>query len=334
MNRKKIIIRTPNWLGDSIMSLKTIYNLMNFYKKSEIFILTKQGLKEFFRIFTPGLKILSCDFQDKKAKKKLIMQLKELKLDIGIIFPLSFSSAHIFKKAKIQKIVGFNSEIRGVFLTDKVPFKKNNFRSIHLSDRFTEIYSFLSGVNPEKLSNIYNIDSETSEECLKKFSLPDKRFFIISPGATYGPAKRWSFSNFIDVGKYIQKKYLFTPVLIGFSNEIEINTEIPESFINLIDKTNLEELIILTSESKFFITNDSGPMHIADALRIPLVAIFGSTSPTWTGPRGNKSRYVESNLDCKPCFRKKCKFNYICMHKITSNEVIIKVNELLEGKKL
>ena len=215
MDRKKVIIRTPNWLGDCVMSLKTIYNLINFYKESEIVILTKPQLKELFRIFTPGLKILTCDFQDKKAKKKLIKQLKELKFAIGIIFPLSFSSAYIFKRAKVKEIIGFNSETRGLFLTGKVPFNKSDFRSIHLSDRFLDIYSFLSRSKPEKLSDIYKIDFETTKEHLNKFELQNKKYFIISPGATYGPAKRWSFAKFIDVGKYIQEKfYIFYHLLV------------------------------------------------------------------------------------------------------------------------
>nr|MBP7652467.1 ADP-heptose--LPS heptosyltransferase [Candidatus Dependentiae bacterium] len=123
------------------------------------------------------------------------------------------------------------------------------------------------------------------------------------------------------------------PVLFGSKNEVSIGDNILRSvdrkinLINLIGKTSLQELFSSVKLCSFFLTNDSGPMHIAAALNIPMAAIFGSTNDITTGPFSLNSTIIKSNMECSPCISEKCKYGtYQCMKNITPEIVIKSLN--------
>lgn len=186
----------------------------------------------------------------------------------------------------------------------------------------------------------------------------------INPGATYGSAKRWFPERFAEVANWFVKDTGGSVVLFGGHSEVAIAEEICKysnklrvtsyereskeyseqnsslvtrhSLLNLAGKTNLRELIALTSECDVFVSNDSGPMHIAYAVKTPLVAIFGSTSPELTGPVGNGNMVIKSDIECSPCFERACKNrnnNMGCMYNVTSEDVFFAVNKILPTRK-
>jgi len=181
------------------------------------------------------------------------------------------------------------------------------------------------------LNTLPDIDEFVINNWLPK----DKKYFGINSGAAFGPAKRWRPDYFAKVINYISKKYDFIPVLFGAENERQIGAEILRNLddsikaINLIGKTSLQQLFSAIKQCKLFLTNDSGPMHIAAAFDIPLVAVFGSTNAKTTGPFSDYAVVIEANIECSPCIEKTCKFNtYQCMKVITPELVI----EALEKK--
>ncbi len=326
---KRIIIRTSNWLGDVIMNLNTIENIKQHFNNSTLTLLTPKNLEIIPRLFFPETEILSADFNSKTDMKRITREIKLNKYDLGIIFPLSFSSAYLFWKSNVKIRVGFNSELRGLFLNTKVPYSKKTFRECHLRKSFDLIFSNISKKDTVQYQLTPKLNGENIKNTLSKFNLVSKPYFILAPGATYGPAKRWNFNNFIDLANLIFSETGFTPVLTGLPNEIEITREIPDNYINLIGRTSLEELVYLTNESKLFISNDSGSMHIADALSKPLAVIFGSTNPSWTGPINKNSIVIKSDVACSPCYKKDCSFDFVCMNRINPDEVFEKIKKLL-----
>jgi len=167
----------------------------------------------------------------------------------------------------------------------------------------------------------------------KKFEKPTMG---INAGATYGSAKRWYPERFAEVAREFSSKYDI--IIFGGPNEVEMANEIESylvssnvtNYTNLAGKTNIKELCSLIGGCSLFVTNDSGPMHVAAAYQVPTVSIFGPTKHTETSQWMNeKSKIVRHDMECAPCMRRECPLgHHECMKSITADEVIRAVKEL------
>jgi heptosyltransferase-2 len=160
----------------------------------------------------------------------------------------------------------------------------------------------------------------------------------INPGATYGSSKRWLPERFAEVAGWFIKETRGSVVIFGGKEETplaeEIYKQVPMNKLLLAGKTSLRELIALISECDIFVTNDSGPMHVAYAVGTPLVAIFGSTSAELTGPVGEGHAVIKADLDCSPCFERSCDKDYLrCMFALTSEDVYENIRHLLPTRR-
>ncbi|RLA86406.1 MAG: lipopolysaccharide heptosyltransferase II [Deltaproteobacteria bacterium] len=155
-------------------------------------------------------------------------------------------------------------------------------------------------------------------------------------GANYGEAKCWPREKFAELGKLLIKDG-FEIILLGTQKEMrrnkEIATRISHRVTNLTGKTSLSELAALLTKISCLVTNDTGTMHLASALGTPVVAIFGSTDPNITGPRGERAKVIRHNLSCSPCFKRKCpEGHFECLKSISVDEVYSAVKELTDGR--
>jgi heptosyltransferase-2 len=159
----------------------------------------------------------------------------------------------------------------------------------------------------------------------------------INAGATYGSAKRWYPEKFAEVIKVLSKKY--SVILFGGAGEIEINSDIEQmadiKLQNLAGKTSIQELAENIAGLSLFITNDSGPMHIAGAFKIPTVAIFGSTNHIETNQwKNSRQEIVRKNIECSPCMKRECPLkHHDCMKNISASDVLNAVEKLFEDKR-
>ncbi|MBI4709857.1 MAG: lipopolysaccharide heptosyltransferase II [Nitrospirae bacterium] len=168
---------------------------------------------------------------------------------------------------------------------------------------------------------------------------------FINPGAAYGSAKRWMPEKFAGLIRRIIDELNGNVILFGSQSESAIVQEITSSItlpprrggpgwggrsLNLTGKTSLRQLAALISECDAFITNDSGPMHIASAMSVPLIAIFGSTDPDATGPLGARHKVISKQLSCSPCLKRKCPEEHLnCMEAINVDDVFNALTEIL-----
>lgn len=190
------------------------------------------------------------------------------------------------------------------------------------------------GANPEPTPSKLFVTPEEVETAKKKFGLDkiSNPFFGLNPGAEYGPAKRWPAEKFIVAAKEIQRKTNCVWILFGGKNDLPITKQIESAIcnsqsaiLNLAGKTSLRELMSLLKLCRVLLTNDTGPMHVAAALGIPVVAIFGSTSPELTGPiSSNVTRHfiLKSEAPCSPCFLRECPIDFRCMNGINVERVV------------
>jgi heptosyltransferase II len=156
----------------------------------------------------------------------------------------------------------------------------------------------------------------------------------INPGATYGSAKRWYPEKFADVARAFSQTYQI--VIFGGPSEVEMANDIESrlkgiTLSNMAGKTSIEELCAMIGGLDLFITNDSGPMHVAAAYQVPTVAIFGPTRHLETSQwKNTKSVIVRHDMECAPCMKRECPLgHHECMKNITSNEVIAAARSLI-----
>ncbi|MDD3466166.1 MAG: lipopolysaccharide heptosyltransferase II [Campylobacterales bacterium] len=322
----KILVRLPNWLGDAVMATPVLESLKASYPDA---LFTLMGTPVALSLFEGDERVgrLVVD-ESKKAKSRLLwlyQKAKELgSFDMAITLQNSLLSALFlfFTGSKVR--IGYAREFRSLFLTNA---PKEN-KKIHQVLRYLELVRPFCAAVTEKL----HISSNATP----------KNLCIINPGAAYGEAKRWEAVKFGEVAARLSKEYDIA--IVGAPNEADIGAQVEETlkahgvtnYQNLVGKTTMRELIDLIASAKLFITNDSGPMHIAAAFCVPTVAIFGSTDENETAAWGNPHYAVaKKDIDCRPCKKRSCPLkHHDCMRLIGTAEVLEAVKKLEESAAL
>ncbi len=334
----KILVRGVNWVGDAVMTLPAIRALKKAYLESKISLLVKPSVAPVFEA-NPNIDeiILYEDrFKGVIGKLRLAMILKKKGFSKAILLQNAFDAALITLLAGIPERVGYNRDGRGKLLTKPVPFN-NDDRKMHHIDYYLNLLK--SAGIPADFSRPWihlSVEDRLAER--ERMSLLRRPILGINPGATYGSAKRWFPERFAEVVNWFIKETGGSVIIFSGKGEVdiaeEIDKHIPENKLFLAGKTSLGELISLISECDVFVTNDSGPMHIAYAVGTPLVAIFGSTDPKLTGPVENSNKVIKTDLVCSPCFERTCKNSDMrCMYAVTSEDVYFAIKEILPDKK-
>ncbi|MDA8905285.1 glycosyltransferase family 9 protein [Candidatus Thioglobus sp.] len=304
----KILIEIPSWLGDAVMTTPAIENLINYFGDVEITLLGSFISIEALKNHPKVIKTYVLD-------KKFINLYKTLKafeeFDIFFSFRGSF-------RAKFTKF--FISSAK------KYQFDKNKFFTGHQVEKYNSFVNHSLGIN--SLPNKLKLHSE------KKTGTKKNKLLGINPGASYGNAKRWYPKKFADVAFELSSQ--FDIVILGGPSEKEIAFDIEnylaeygiQNYQNLAAKTSIIELINQIENLDLLVTGDSGPMHIAAALNIPTVAIFGPTNHKETSQWMNsKSIIVKKDLECQPCMKRTCPLkHHKCMQQVEVSDVLDAVN--------
>lgn len=330
----KILIRSPNWVGDAVLCLSSIEYLKEKMPQAYITVLAKNWVKEIFLNHPAVDEIISLN----KPKISLIQDIKKSNFDIGILFTNSFSSAFLFFLAGVKRCIGYKTDLRSLFLSNGIPLPKNLDR-LHQRDYYLEIVKkFVPGTGTPKNPVLYltNEEIDKAESVLENLGIyKNTKIIGMCPGASYGSAKMWQEENFKLLAEKITKN-TNTKILIFGSNEEkelgEIIRENIEDAINLCGRTTIREMMALLKKCDVVITNDSGPMHVTAALNVPVVAIFGPTSTDRTSPLG-PSLIIKKEVSCAPCKYRICPLrNHECMEKISIEEVFEAVKIVLSKK--
>ena len=314
----KLLIELPTWLGDTVMATPAIENLINSTNPKEITIVGSYVSTEILKNHPKVAKVFIDN--TKKSKNRLFATYKLAKKIGKHDLSISFRS-HLF-----SKLLLFFTGSKKRFI-----YKKDS-NSIHQVQKYNNF-----------INQILNINSQPGDlkiylpKISLSFDLPSSPLLGINPGATYGSAKRWDSKKFAEVAAHFSDK--FSIIIFGGPNEKEIAKEIEDelksknikNYINLSGKTTIDELVLTISKLNLFITNDSGPMHIAAAFKIPTIAIFGPTNhkatSQWNNPKG---RIVSLDLECVPCMKRVCPLkHHKCMKDLSSGIVIKAINKLL-----
>lgn len=320
---KKILIRIPNWLGDCVMASPVFFEIKKHWPQASIDLLSQGNAGDLF-LEDPSInKILK--FQ-KKHPQEALAQIKKENYDISLLLTNSFSSAKLFWKARIPQRIGFKGQWRSLLLKPGICFPREG-NSQHLVLTYKELLRPL-GITPSPSAPKLFLSKKEIEDAKQflenKGVSPSHQLIGINPGAAYGSAKCWLPDRFQKVTELLLKKEKTCVVYFGDPAGASLVKEICHSFpkrvINVAGQTNLRQLMALIAHCSIFLTNDSGPMHMAAALNIPLLALFGSTSDLITGPY-QIGKVIHKHVSCSPCYKRTCPIDFRCMKSITVEEV-------------
>jgi heptosyltransferase II len=341
-----ILIIAPNWIGDAVMTQPLLAALKDQYPESKIDVLASTWVAPIYRACSEVNQVIEAKFEHKQLqwglRKKLAAELAVKNYQACFILPNSFKSALIPWIANIPFRIGYRGELRFglINLTLDNPSKVNRPLMVEhylaLSTLLNEEQASSSVKTVAPKLNVSNTAKQSVQTRLSASNIDANNIYVMCPGAEYGPTKRWPTNHFADLA---QRLIASNPnnqiILLGSKSDRalaqEINTQARHNanIHNWCGDTSLDEAIALIGMSKAVVSNDSGLMHIAAALKTPQVAIFGSSDPAHTPPLSDKAKVIWLNLPCSPCHKRECPLGHLgCLNDILPEQVFATLNTL------
>jgi heptosyltransferase-2 len=335
------LVRATNWLGDAVMSLPAIRTVRQVFPHAHIALVARPWVADLYAREPAIDRVIPYTAQKGlRAKREFAARLAGQRFDGAILLQNAFDAALMAWLAGIPERIGYNRDARGLLLTQRIPVpepgeipRHERFYYLELLRRAGMIERFPK-TDAIRLGGI-QAARESGAAHLAALGIAGP-VMGISPGAAYGNAKRWLPERFAEVAR----RFLpVSPSLLVFGSPSErplcdqVIAALRGSGMetrNLAGETTLREFIDLTSACRLFLTNDSGAMHVASALAVPTVAVFGSTDDTTTGPTGPSARVVREHAECSPCLLRECPIDHRCMTRVTADRVATVALELWE----
>lgn len=321
-----ILIRGVNWIGDAVMTLPAIRAVRRAYPDARISVLAKPSVAPVYE-HLHGIDevIVQHDHHEGiLGRFKMAMELRRKKFTKAILLQNAFGAALTAFLARIPERIGYDRDGRGFLLTKAIPYKNEDLVMHHINYYLHLLKQAGIAADYERPALVITLQERLWAR--KRLADLPKPILGINPGATYGSAKRWHPDRFAEVANWFIRTTGGGVILFGSKREediaLEIEEDIAKNKLCVAGHTTLRDLMALIAECDVFVTNDSGPMHLANAIGTPLVAIFGSTSPALTGPLGDGVRVLNAGVPCSPCFERTCpRKDLKCMTTITADEV-------------
>ncbi len=325
MNYSNILIRATNWVGDAVMCLPALRAIRERFPEAHITILARSWVADLYAQESFTNQIILCDA---KPWWKVAMELRRHRFDCAILLQNAFEAAWVALLAGIPNRIGYSRDGRGWLLTRAVRVPKPGEIPRHERFYYLELLRRAGLIQSLPAGDI-TITPQTSSRDRKR------RIIGVSPGAAYGTAKRWLPERFAEAAAALASARGAAVVLFGARSEHDLCERIAEMLsgydvTNAAGQTTLEQFIEMAARCELFLTNDSGSMHIASALGVPTVAIFGATDDLATGPTGPRARVIREKVECSPCLLRECPIDHRCMTRVSSARVVQEALDMLE----
>ncbi len=337
LNPEKILIRSTNWIGDAIMTTPAVRTIRDNFPKAHIAILVHPWVADVF-IASPHIDEIipynkKSDHRGLMGMWRLSRQLAEQDFDMVILLQNAFEAALISKLARIPIRAGYNRDGRGFLLSHPVKLRKEirKLHQVHYYQGLLQNLGLRCGSD-----DLFLAVSPQDQKWANDFKISNRLqgpIIGLNPGAAYGPAKRWPAEKYAELAAYLTKKAGASVVIFGTKDDQNaadiIKKKGGSAVFDLSGQTTLGQALAMIAAVDCFVTNDSGLMHVGAALNTPLVAIFGSTNHTTTGPFSKKSVVLRKELSCSPCLKTHCETDFKCMVQIEALDVFAEVGKLL-----
>jgi heptosyltransferase-2 len=340
---KRILVKGTNWVGDTLMSFPAVHSLRRLFPKADISVLVKSYLAELWKDNPDIDEVIPYDFAASAGRifgqLQAAQVIKQKEIDVGVIFPRSFSSALMLFLGGVPCRIGYRDKIRDWLLTERVD-RTTDVLSGHRMYYYLKLIESLGPCPLPSLPSL-SLNEKTqlwADAFLSQNGLRGRLLIGLNPGATYGEAKCWPVERFAELGRRFIKDYGASILIFGSSRPQEkalnatIAQGIGEGCLNLSGRTSLLELASLLRHCQLLITNDTGTMHVAAAVGTRVVAIFGPTDPRTTSPLGDGHVVIHEEVPCSPCLKRVCPEDHRCMDLIGVEGVYRTVSAHLNGK--
>ena len=337
----KILIVQPSWVGDAVMATPALRAIRQLYPQAHIAYLMRRYVKPLYGGMPWADQIIT--YRTGKSHSKtgkslldLAARLRAARFDLAVLLPNSFKAALLCKLANIPRVVGYERDGRGFLLTDKLLHVKDRgkFIPVPIVKTYMGLAHYLGSPERDLRLRLFVTASEQREgsDLLTRCGLsPDicrpgaqgePPLVLLNPGAQYGAAKCWRPEYFAELADRFIEELNATVLLSGAPRERSILESIKRCMRHAaLDLSNkgitLGSLKEIVRRCDLIVTNDTGPRHIAAALDVPVVTIFGPTHPEWTEIYFEKERKVAVKVFCGPCQKKVCPLDHRCMTRVT-----------------
>lgn len=332
----RILVRAANWLGDAVMSLPALRALRQSFPEAHIAIAAMPWVGDLYARETFADEVIPYlarrGWHDWGGRRRAARRLGEGNFDCAILLTNSFDSALVAWMAAIPRRIGYARDARRRLLTD--PVKPPRRGEIPAHERYyylellrrADILEALPGPEPIELEGAGHARAAGMERLRQAgLSVP---VIGVSPGAAYGGAKRWLPERFAAAAAQVASETGAAVAVFGSTQERSVCEAVAGRLragglgaLNLAGQTRLSEFIEMAAACMLFLTNDSGAMHVASALGVPTVAVFGATDHLATGPAGPRAAVVREPVDCSPCLLRECPIDHRCMKAVTARQV-------------
>jgi heptosyltransferase-2 len=337
VNSERLWIRLPNWLGDALMSRPLLHSLGVPIRGARLRIAGPAGVIELLAA-EGGFEHAEPWPADARGRGALMQRVRAWRPTAALVLPPSFSSAFEALRSGAPRRIGFAGDSRSPLLTDAV--KRPPRGDLHLAAEYLRLGMRLRGLpggraeatTLEPLDRALALPSlpvapaaqVAARERRAAAGLAGERLALLAPGALYGPAKRWDAARFAELGRRLAARG-FAIAVCGTGAEAPVCEAVTRAIgggaASLAGRTTLAELAGLCAGAALAVCNDSGFAHLAAAIGVPTVVLFGSTSSAWTAPLGARVRVLQHAPVCSPCFQRRCRIGYACLTAIEVDEV-------------
>ena len=311
------------------MSLPALRALRERFPDAEISILARPWVADLYRREPFCDRLIPYTARDFGSKWRAARELRPQRFDCAILLQNAFEAAAIAFLAGIRERIGYARDGRSLLLTRAVPVPRPGEIPRHERFYYLELLRRAGLLDERHQNDLVRLEgaSAARDAGAARFrSLGIGGIVVgVSPGAAYGTAKRWLPERFAEAANRVAGELGASVAVFGSIDERELCAAVTAAITsparNFAGETSLAEFIDLAAACQVYLTNDSGAMHIASALGVPTVAVFGATDDVATGPAGVHSRVVREKVECSPCLKRECPIDHRCMTRVDSDRV-------------
>jgi heptosyltransferase-2 len=327
-NQTKILVRATNWVGDAVMSLPAIRAVRDALPAAHLTVLARPAVAD---LYARESAIDSVTIYS-DGRRQTADALRRESFDCALLLPNSFDAALVAWMARIPRRIGYNRDARRWLLTEAIPPPESGEIPRHQRFYYLELLRRAGMIHEYPPSVDIRLDGRDAARAAGRAVLlgagMTEPVVGVSPGAAYGDAKRWLPERFAEAAVAVARTRNASVALFGSAAEQPLCESIAGTIRaagvpvrNFAGETTLSQFIDLIAACGLFLTNDSGAMHIASALGVPTVTVFGATDETTTGPTGAWARIVHEQVECSPCLLRACPLDHRCMTRVTADRV-------------
>lgn len=344
---KRLLVRGPNWIGDAVMSEPALGAVRRLFPQAEVTLLVKPAIAELLAGHPAVDRLFVYEDRGKHAglggKWILADELRRRRFDLAILFQNAFEAALLSFMAGIPRRYGYATDGRGWLLSDPVE-KGSRTAQRHQVSYYLDLLRPL-GVPPvpaEPRLFLTEQEERAMDDRLAGWGIHAGDVLIgLNPGSTYGGAKRWLPERFAEAINRVARDVgppggRVRVAIVGAKGEEDLGRAIADRLavpaLVLSGQTTIRELMAVVKRCRLFLTNDTGPMHVAAAFGVPVVAIFGPTDHRTTSPVGPDHAILREPVECAPCLLRECPIDHRCMTRVTVERVSEAVSHQLRAR--